>query len=117
MIDDAISELTPIVGVRRACRAVGEDQARFYRRHRKSPPPEKPERLPGLQPRALTGAERTEIHDTLNSTEFVDDSPPTVYATLLDSGIYLSSVSTMYRVLRAKARCASAVVKRPTPQR
>ena len=102
MIDDAISQLTPIVGVRRACRAVGEDQARFYRRHRKSPPPEKPERLPGLQPRALTEAERTEIHDTLNSAEFVDDSPPTVYATLLDSGIYLSSVSTMYRVLRAR---------------
>jgi transposase InsO family protein len=61
----------------------------------------KPERLPGLQPRALTGAERTEVRDTLNSSEFVDESPPTVYATLLDSGIYMCSVPTMYRVLRA----------------
>ena len=102
MIDDAICQLTPIVGVRRACRAVGENQARWYRRHRGSPPPEKPERLPGLQPRALTEAERTEVHDTLNSAEFVDESPPTVYATLLDSGIYLCSVPTMYRVLRSR---------------
>ena len=101
MIDDAISQLTPIVGVRRACRAVGEDQARFYRRHRQSPEPVKPERLPGLQPRALTEQERTEVHDTLNSAEFVDESPPAVYATLLDSGIYLCSVPTMYRVLRS----------------
>jgi putative transposase len=100
VIDDAISQLTPIIGVRRACRAVGEDQARFYRRHRLSPAPEKPCRLPGLQPRALTEAERTEVRDTLNSAEFVDESPPTVYATLLDSGIYLCSVPTMYRVLR-----------------
>jgi len=101
VIDDAISQLTPIVGVRQACRAVGEDQARFYRRHRKSPEPVKPERLPGLQPRALTEAERTEVHDTLNSAEFVDQSPPAVYATLLDSGIYLCSVPTMYRVLHS----------------
>ena len=101
MIDDAISQLTPIVGVRRACRAVGEDQARFYRRHRLSPAPEKPERLPALQPRALTEAERTEVRDTLNSAEFVDQSPPAVYATLLDSGVYMCSVPTMYRVLRS----------------
>jgi putative transposase len=87
--------------VRQACRAVGEDQARYYRRHRKSPEPVKPERLPGLQPRALTEAERTEVHDTLNSAEFVDQSPPAVYATLLDSGIYLCSVPTMYRVLHS----------------
>lgn len=101
MIDDAISQLTPIVGVRRACRAAGENQARFYRRHRLSPAPARAERVRGLQPRALTEAERAEVHDTLNSAEFVDESPPTVYATLLDSGIYLCSVPTMYRVLRS----------------
>ena len=39
VIDDAICQLTPIVGVRRACRAVGENQARWYRHHRVSPPP------------------------------------------------------------------------------
>ena len=39
MIDDAIDELTPVVGVRAACAAVGEPRARHYRRHRKSPGP------------------------------------------------------------------------------
>jgi putative transposase len=37
----------------------------------------------------------------LNSEEHVDEAPATVYAKLLDAGIYLASVPTMYRVLRA----------------
>ena len=36
----------------------------------------------------------------LNSEEFVDEAPATVYAKLLDEGVYLASVPTMYRVLR-----------------
>ncbi len=38
MIDDAITELTPIVGVKAACEAVGRPRASHYRRHRKSRP-------------------------------------------------------------------------------
>jgi len=37
----------------------------------------------------------------LNSEQHVDDAPATVYAKLLDEGICLASVPTMYRVLRA----------------
>ena len=51
------------------------------------------------QPRALTAVERKEIKSTLESDEFVDEAPATVYAKLLDQGTYLASVSTMYRVL------------------
>ena len=36
----------------------------------------------------------------LDSERFRDESPAAVYATLLDEGRYLSSISTMYRVLR-----------------
>jgi putative transposase len=36
----------------------------------------------------------------LNSPEHVDEAPATVYAKLLDQGVYLASVPTMYRVLR-----------------
>ena len=46
MIDQAVAELTAVVGVRGACAAVGQAQARWYRRHRQSPPPRKPERAP-----------------------------------------------------------------------
>lgn len=34
MIDEAVRELGPVLGVRHACEAVGETQARWYRRHR-----------------------------------------------------------------------------------
>ena len=100
MIDAAMGELTPLVGVRRACNAVGEAQARWYRRHRQSPPSPRPERVPAGQPRALSEVERKELRRVLNSEEFVDEAPATVYAKLLDQGVYLGSVSTMYRVLR-----------------
>ena len=36
----------------------------------------------------------------LDSERFRDESPAAVYATLFDEGRYLSSISTMYRVLR-----------------
>jgi putative transposase len=100
MIDAAIDELAPLVGVRRACTAVGEAQARWYRRHRQSPPPPRPERVPAVQLRALSEVERKEIRRVLNREAHVDEAPATVYAKLLDEGIYLGSVSTMYRVLR-----------------
>jgi putative transposase len=97
--DAAICELAAVVGVREACRAVGETQARWYRRHRQSPPPAKPERVPAAQPRALSEVERKQVRALLVSDEFVDEAPATVYAKLLDQGLYLASVSTMYRVL------------------
>jgi putative transposase len=101
MIDIAVTELTPVVGVRQACAAVGEAQARWYRRHRQSPPPPRPQRPPAPQPRALSALERQELRRVLNSDEHVDEAPTTVYAKLLDQGVYLGSTSTMYRVLRA----------------
>jgi len=101
MIDQAVAELQPLVGVRVACTAVGEAQARWYRRHRQSPPPPTPERVPAPQPRALSELERKELHQVLDSEEFVDEAPATVYAKLLDQGVYLASTSTMYRVLHA----------------
>jgi putative transposase len=100
MIDQAVAELQPLVGVRGGCAAVGEAQARWYRRHRQSPAPPKPQRMPAPQPRALSEVERKELHRVLDSEEFVDEAPATVYAKLLDQGVYLASVSTMYRVLR-----------------
>ena len=48
----------------------------------------------------LTVLERARILTVLNSTKFIDLAPLQIYAQLLDEGIYLCSVSTMYRVLR-----------------
>jgi putative transposase len=100
MIDQAVAELQAVVGVRGACAAVGEAQARWYRRHRQSPPPKRLERLSSPQPRALSEVERKELRRVLNCEEFVDQAPATIHAKLLDQGVYLASVPTMYRVLR-----------------
>jgi putative transposase len=102
MIDAAITELTPITGgVRAACRAVGRAQASHYRRHRQTPAPVQVKRAPRGQRRALSAAERDTVRALLNSPDFVDKAPATVYHELLDEGTYVASVSTMYRVLRA----------------
>lgn len=52
----------------------------------------------------LTATERAEILRVLNSAEFVDCTPLQIYATLLDRGTYLCSVSSMYRVLAEHAQ-------------
>jgi putative transposase len=79
-------------------------QATWYRRHRISPPPVRPAPVPHperVQPRALAAAERQAILGMLHSARFADLAPAEVWATLLDEGTYLGSVSTFYRVLRA----------------
>jgi putative transposase len=100
VIDEAIAQLTPLIGVRAACRATGRPQANHYRRHRKSPKPPQPPREPAPQPRALTPAERAQVRALLNSEAHVDKPPAVVYHELLDEGLYLCSVATMYRILR-----------------
>ena len=47
-----------------------------------------------MQPRALAAAERQAILDMLHSARFADTAPAEAWATLLDEGIYLGSVST-----------------------
>jgi putative transposase len=47
----------------------------------------------------LTALERLRILQVLTSARFVDLAPLQIYAHLLDEGVYLCSVSTMYRVL------------------
>ena len=49
--------------------------------------------------RGLTPAERTAVHELLNSQRFCDLAPRQVYGILLDEGKYYCSISTMYRIL------------------
>jgi len=101
--DQAIALLAPRIGTRAACAASGVAQASWYRRHRTSPAP--PRRLPvphrdRVQPRALAPAERAAILAALHAERFADTAPAEVWATLLDEGTYLGSLSTFYRLLR-----------------
>ena len=72
--------------------------------------------MPGPRPAAGAGpAERQAILEVLHNDRFADLAPAEVWATLLDEGTYLGSVSTFYRVLRAgRARAASGAGRPPT---
>jgi len=48
----------------------------------------------------LSDVERAEILRVVNSPRFVDLPPIQIYAHLLDEGVYLGSISTIYRVLK-----------------
>lgn len=97
MMEQAVEELTPVVGTRPACRALGVSAATIYRRRR--PPKPRPKRPRPKPERTLSAAERGQVHEELNSKRFADASPAAVWATLLDEGRYLCSVRTMYRIL------------------
>lgn len=86
MIEQAVEELTPLVGTYPACRAVGAAPATIYRRRR---PPEPRPRKPRPKPaRALSAPERHAVLDELHSERFVDCSPAQGWATLLaDLGV------------------------------
>jgi putative transposase len=61
---------------------------------------------PAIRPtsrRALSEQERAEVLAVMHNERFADRAPATIHATLLDEGIYLCSVSTLYRLLRANA--------------
>jgi putative transposase len=99
----AIALLAPRIGTRAACKAAGVAQASWYRRHRASPAPLKRPAVPQrdrMQPRALTPAERAAILGALHAERFADTAPAEVWATLLDEGTYLGSLSTFCRLLR-----------------
>ena len=99
MIAATVEELTPLIGTRPACRALGASPATIYRR-RRPPEPRTPRPRPTPE-RALSEPERGRVLEVLHSERFVDISPEETWATLLDEGTYLCSTRTMYRILAA----------------
>jgi len=100
----SVHELAPLVGIRHACRALGvardaivRERHRLHRAALVGPPvPRRARPRPYL---ALDRKENERILETLNSKRFVDVAPTTIHAVLLDEGVYLGSVRTMYRQL------------------
>lgn len=99
MIEQTVNELSPIVGTRAACRALGAAPATIYRW--RMPPPPRPRRRRPIPARALSQPEREAVLAVLHCERFVDASPAQIWATLLDEGRYLASQRTMYRLLAA----------------
>lgn len=94
LVEDFAEPGVPVVA---ACGALGLSRATLYRGTCPAPPPTLRPRA--ASPRRLADDERQAIVDVMHSTEFVDQSPMEVFATLLGRGIYLASIRTIYRVL------------------
>jgi len=88
------------IGVSNACRSLEIARSSYYyhfRKYRKKGS-EKPQEKP--KPAwSLSLAEREQALEVLHSDEYIDSAPHQIYARLLDKGIYLCSISTMYRLL------------------
>ena len=98
MIDDHLPALEAVTSTKRACELLGANRSTILRRRqppRLGPPAPRPEPV-----NKLTEAERAHVLAVLRSPEFCDLAPAQVWARLLDDGIYLCSISTMYRILR-----------------
>jgi putative transposase len=98
----AVNELAPSVGMTRACTALGVNRTGVYRkdarrRHLATSPVRSLPRPPA--PLAFDDTERQTVMAVLCSERFADCAPRSIYATLLDEGIYVGSVRTMYRRL------------------
>ena len=97
MIDAHLDNLAAVTSIKQACGLLGASRATRYRRLR--PPVAGPPAPRPAPPNALTEVERQHVLAVLRSPEYCDLAPAQVWARLLDEGIYLCSISTMYRLL------------------
>ena len=103
MITPLVEELASHTDVKTACALLGRPRGSHYRAQARATAP-RPAREPAPHPaprNALTDAERAQVLGVLTSDRFVDKSVAQAWATLLDEGTYLCSMSTMHRILRA----------------
>lgn len=98
-----------------ACMALAVSRASVHR-HRAAllvPPRAKEPRQPSA--RALPESERNQVLAHLRTPRFADQTPTEVFATLLDEGVYLCSIRTMYRILSAQGEVAERRRQRRHP--
>jgi len=97
VIDAAFDQLAAVTSTKQACDLLGKPRATHYRRQQPpllGPPAPRP-----APPNKLTEAERQHVLTVLRSPAYCDLAPSQVWARLLDDGVYLCSISTMYRLL------------------
>jgi len=74
-------------------------------------------RTPFTPPNKLTDAEQQEIMRVMNSNEFKDISPNQIVPRLADTGRYLASESTLYRLMRQAGQLTHRALSRKPVKR
>ena len=112
----AVVALSPGSGLTMAaCTALEVSRASVHR-HRTAllaPPRAAKQRHPVAH--ALPESERDQVLAHLRTPRFADQTPTEVYATLLDEGVYLCSIRSMYRILAAQGEVAERRRQRRHP--
>ena len=112
---DNLPALEAETSTKRACELLGVSRATVLRRRQLpvlGPPAPRP-----APPNKLTEAERQHVLSTLRSPKYCDLAPAQVWAQLLDDGIYLCSIRTMYRLLAAAGESRERRRQRTHPAR
>lgn len=92
-----VTSLGKSVGKKAACNALTVPRATYYRHNGDKSDIRACQRT--APPLALSPEERQAVLDISHEKRFWDSSPYQIYATLLDEGRYLCSISTYYRIL------------------
>jgi putative transposase len=104
------------VGLSKTCALFGKSRATVYRKRNPVLGPRRPRRI-SRHPAQLDDAERDVVLAVLDSTRFADKAPGQVWAVLLDEGVYLCSVATMYRLLRERGQAGERRAQATHPAR
>jgi len=105
--------------VKQTCNALGVSRATYYRRKKQLENPSDQE-VPAEEtrrphPRRLSPEEEQRVLDIFDEEENADRSPYQVFASLLNLGIYLCSIRTMYRLLKREEAVAERRNQRRHP--
>ena len=100
MIAPGVLPLAAQSSTTRACTLLGKPRGRHYRDRQPVPVVPAQPAPRASPPNALSTAEQDAIIAVLTSPRFCDKSVAQTWATLLDEGTYLASMSTMHRLLR-----------------
>jgi transposase InsO family protein len=114
---DAYQQLTSAgTTTRDAAAMTGIARSSADRDRRRPSPSPAPRPVPA---NALTVAERQPVLTLLDSPQFVDAAPAQIYAALLEQGVYVGSIATMYRILREHRQVTERrrPTRHPTPRR
>ena len=99
---EGIEALRPIIGLRKACQALGFPRATWQRRMSPATTAQPKQRFRVNQDLCLEPAARKRFLELAHSRELADKAPPQIYFTPLDAGDFICSVRTMYRILAAE---------------
>ncbi len=92
----AVQQLAETIPIAQACQVFDLSRATYYRAISPAPPSTRDYPEPSNK---LSAEQRQQVLDLLVHLDYVDKTPYALYYTLLDQGIYLCSVRTMYRLL------------------